>query len=221
MVDDATLQSMVTDELAWVPNIDAAHIGVTARNGVVTLSGIVSTFAEKSAAEAAARRVRGVRGIAEEIEVRPPSAHKRSDEEIAERAIRIMQWDVEIPDTQIQVKVEQGVVTLTGTVASRHQKHAAENDVGRLSGVVAIVNLIEVRSHPHEAQESSDLHQKIQDALKRSAELEAAQITVTVHDRKAILRGRVKSWWERGIAENAAWSAPGIIEVDDQLVVGG
>jgi len=220
MVDDATLQSMVMDELVWVPNVDAAHIGVAARDGVVTLSGIVSTLAEKFAAERAARQVKGVRGIAQEIVVRPPSAHKRADEEIAERAVKMLAWDVEVPDTQIQVKVERGVVTLTGFATHWFQRQAAESDVRRLSGVTGIVNLIEVRSGAAEANQSGNLHLKIEDAFRRSAELEAANITVTVHDRKATLRGRVKSWWERGVAENAAWSAPGVMDVDNQLVVG-
>ena len=221
MVDDVTLQSMVMDELLWVPNVDAAHIGVAARNGVVTLSGIVSTFAEKFAAERAARRVKGVRAIAEEIVVRPPSAHKSADEEIAERAVKILAWDVEVPDKQIQVKVENGVVTLTGFVSHLFQKQAAESDIRRLSGVTAIVNLIEVRWSASQTAYAGNLHQKIEEALRRSAELEAAHISVTVQDAKAILQGRVKSWWERGIAENAAWSAPGVMEVDNQLIVGG
>jgi len=221
MVDDTTLQSMVMDELVWVPNVDAAHIGVAAHDGVVTLTGIVSTFAEKFAAERAVRRVKGVRGIAEEIVVRPPSAHKRADEEIAERALKILAWDVEVPDQELQVKVEKGILTLTGIVANQFQKRKAEDDIRRLSGVTAIVNLIEVRASAIDAAHAGGLHQKIEDALRRSAELEAAHITVTVQGGKAILQGRVKSWWERGIAENAAWAAPGIMEVDDRIVVGG
>jgi osmotically-inducible protein OsmY len=221
MVDDITLQSMVMDELAWVPNVDAAHIGVSARNGVVTLNGIVSTLAEKFAAEAAVRRIKGVRGIAEEIVVHPSSAFKRADEEIAERAIKFLAWDVEVPDTQIKVQVEKGLVTLTGFVAHQFQKKAAENDIRRLSGVTAILNMIEVRANPDLGVQSGGLHQKIEDALRRSAELEAARITITVNDGKVTLQGRVKSWSERGIAETAAWSAPGVKQVDDQLVIGG
>ena len=148
MIDDMTLQAMVMDELEWVPNVDAAHIGVSAKNGVVTLSGIVSTLAEKFTAEAAVRRVKGVRGIAEEIVVRPPSAHKWADEEIAERAVKILSWDVDVPDTQVQVKVEKGVVTLTGFVAHQFQKQAAEHDVRRLGGVAAVLDMIEVRERP-------------------------------------------------------------------------
>jgi osmotically-inducible protein OsmY len=221
MIDDVTLQARVMDELVWVPNVDTAHIGVTARNGVVTLSGIVSTLAEKRAAERAARRVKGVRGIAEEIEVHPPAAHKRSDEEIAERAVKLLSWDIEVPDNQIQVKVEKGVVTLTGFVAYQFQKQAVENDVRRLGGVTGLVNLIEVRPTGAPLPFSTDVHQKIEAALRRNAELEASHIAVTVRDHKVTLQGKVKSWWERSIAENAAWSAPGVTQVDDQLIVGG
>jgi osmotically-inducible protein OsmY len=219
MVDDTTLQSMVMDELAWVPNVDAAHIGVSAHDGIVTLSGIVSSLAEKFAAERAARRVKGVRGIAEKILVHPPSAHKCADEEIAERAVRMLAWDVEVPDAQLQIKVEAGVVTLTGFVSHQFQKQAAEHDIRRLSGVTAIINLIEVRWSGDQSPYPANLHRNIEDALLRSAELEAANIIVTVRDRKATLQGRVKSWWERGIAENAVWAAPGIVEVDNRLVV--
>jgi osmotically-inducible protein OsmY len=153
--------------------------------------------------------------------VRPPSAHKRADDEIAERAHKILNWDVEVPDTQLQVKVEKGVVTLTGFVTHQFLKWAAENDIRRLSGVVAILNMIDVRAGAGEAAHSASLPDKIEDALQRSAELEASHITVKVSGRKVILEGKVKSWWERGIAENAAWSAPGITDVANQLVIGG
>jgi osmotically-inducible protein OsmY len=221
MVDDMTLRARVMDELVWVPNVDTAHIGVTARNGVVTLSGIVSTLAEKLAAERAVRRVRGVHGLAEEIVVRPANAHKHADEEIAERAVKILHWDVEVPDAQIQVKVEKGVVTLTGFVNYQFQKQAAENNVRRLGGVTGIVNLIELRSAAASPARSDGLHDKIEDALRRSAELEAAQIRVSASGHKVTLEGKVKSWWERSVAENAAWSAPGVTEVDNRLVIGG
>jgi osmotically-inducible protein OsmY len=220
MVDDMTLQARVMDELVWVPDVDTAHIGVTARNGVVTLTGIVATLAEKLAAERAVRRVKGVLGIAEEITVRPPNAHKHADEEIAERAVKILHWDVEVPDTQIQVKVERGVVTLSGFVNYQFQKQAAENDVRRLGGVTGIVNLIEIRATGARSAEPDSVHDKIETALRRSAELEASQIRVSVSGHKVTLEGKVKSWWERSVAENAAWAAPNITQVDNRLVVG-
>jgi osmotically-inducible protein OsmY len=220
MIDDRLLQAQVMDELVWTPNVDTAHIGVTVCNGVVTLSGFVSTLAEKRAAERAARRVKGVRGIAEEIEVRLPAAHKRSDEEIAERAVKLLSWDVEVPETQtqIQVKVKKGVMTLTGFVAIQFQKQAAENDVGRLSGVTGLVNQIQVGSDVPSPY-FTDLQEKIEAALRRSAQLDASHISVTHCGHKVTLQGQVRSWWERDVAETAAWSAPGVIQVDDQLIV--
>jgi osmotically-inducible protein OsmY len=218
MIDDRLIQAQVMDELAWTPNVDSAHIGVTVRNGMVTLSGFVSTLAEKPAAERAARRVKGVRGIAEEIEVRLPAAHMRSDEEIAERAVKLLSWDVEIPETQIQVKVEKGIVTLTGFVSSQFQKQAAENLVMHLSGVTGLANQIQVGSDLPSPY-FTDLQEKIEAALRRSAQLEASHIVVTHCGHKVTLQGQVKSWWELHVAETAAWSAPGVIEVDDQLIV--
>jgi osmotically-inducible protein OsmY len=221
MPDDQTLQTMVVDELAWAPNVDAAHIGVAARDGVVTLSGVVGTLAEKLAAERAAQRVKGVRGIAQEIVVHPPAAHKHADEEIAARALHILRWDVAVPHEQIQVKVEKGVVTLTGWVTHQFQRQAAERDVLRLGGVTRIVNLISVQLAAGQSIDPDIVHQKIENALQRSAELEAMHIGVTVSGHRATLRGKVKSWWESRTAESAAWSAPGVTEVDNQLVVGG
>jgi osmotically-inducible protein OsmY len=221
MQDDQTLQTMVIDELAWVPNVDAAHISVAAHDGVVTLSGIVGTLAEKLGAERAAQRVKGVRGIAQEIVVHPPTAHKHGDEEIAERAPHILRWDVAVPHEQIRVKVEKGVVTLTDFVTCQFQRQAAERDVRQLGGVTHIVNQIDVRLASGQGTDPEVVHQKIENALQRSAELEALHIAVTVNGHKVTLRGRVKSWWECRTAESAAWSAPSVTEVDNQLTIGG
>ena len=220
MPDDMTLQAMVMDELAWTPNVDAAHIGVAAQNGVVTLSGIVSSLAEKVAAEQAARRVKGVQGIAQKIVVRLPTAHRHTDEEIADRALKVLNWDLEVPDEQIQVKVENGIVTLTGTVTYQFQRAAADRDIRRLGGVTDIVNLIEIRPSADQVTDPVSVHHKIENALRRSAEMEASHVSVEVSGSKVTLRGRVKTWWERSLAESAAWSAPGVTQVDDQLTFG-
>jgi osmotically-inducible protein OsmY len=220
MTDDLTLRARVMEELAWIPNVDAAQIGVSAHNGVITLSGIVSTLAEKLAAGRAARHVKGVQGIAQEIVVRPPSAQKHADAEIAERAVRLLNWDVETPHHQIQIEVEHGVVMLTGTVEYKFQKQAAEDDIGQLGGVTEIINLIEVRPKEVQSADSETVRHKIEASLRRAADLEASHINVAVSGGKVTLQGNVKSWWERSIAEEAAWSGPGVNQVDNQVTLG-
>jgi len=210
------LRRNVLNELAWDPALDATHIGVAADNGVVTPTGHVATYAEKLAAEAAAKRVFGVRGIAEEIEVRPPYARKTKDDEIAERAVRILQWDVSVPADRITVKVEKGWVTLSGHVDWDYQRGAAAADIHKLSGVVGLINLIAVKP----AIRTADVRKKIEDAFHRNAVLDAKEITVSAVDGTVTLSGRVRSWAERNAAERAAWSAAGVTDVEDRLAVG-
>ncbi|WP_342240006.1 BON domain-containing protein [Inquilinus sp. OTU3971] len=210
------LRRTVLNELAWDPTFDATHIGVAADNGVVTLTGHVTTYAEKLAAERAAQRVTGVRGIAEEIEVRPSYAKKTKDDEIAERAVRILQWDVSVPPGRISVKVEKGWVTLTGSVDWDYQRGAAAADIQKLSGVVGLMNLIKVQP----AVRAADVKQKIEDAFRRNAVLDAGEIRVSAVDGTITLNGRVRNWAERNTAERAAWSAPGVTAVEDHLLVG-
>lgn len=219
MPDDQSLQALVMEELEWEPSLDAAHIGVAADDGVVTLSGFVDSYAAKAAAERAAGRVRGVKAIAEEIEVRLPDDHKRSDTEIAERAVRLLAWDVEVPTERIQVKVEHGMVTLSGDVGYYFQKAAAEADVRRLGGVRGVVNLIRVAPVAAPATDPAAVRQKIEGALRRNAEVEATHILIGVEGGRVTLRGSVKTWWERQVAETAARSAPGVIEVSDEIEV--
>jgi osmotically-inducible protein OsmY len=215
MSSDLELRQDVLDELEFEPSVNAAHIGVTANHGVVTLTGFVTSYAEKTMAERAARRVRGVKAIAEEIEVRLPSDTKRADDEIAARAIDILKWQVGVPADRIKVKVEKGVVTLTGEVDWQFQKTEADHVVHKLSGVSDVVNLIRVASPVH----AVEVKEKIEKALQRSAELEASRITVETEGGRVILKGRVHAWYERDIAERAAWSAPGVTEVLDRLTI--
>lgn len=219
MPDDQTLRAHVIAALEWEPSVDAAHIGVTAKDGIVTLSGFVDSFAAKAAAEHVASRVRGVRAIAEEIEVRLPHHQKRADAEIAERALRMLAWDVEVPHDRIQVKVEHGVVTLTGDVAYQFQRAAAEADMRRLGGVRGVVNLIRLTPSAMAGADADLVKQKIESALRRNAELEAEGVQVEVQGGNVTLRGRVKTWWERSVAEQAAWAAPGVTNVSDELQV--
>jgi osmotically-inducible protein OsmY len=213
MMTDKTLRQTIVDELDFEPSVDAASIGVAVDNGVVTLSGHVTSYAEKIAAERAVERVTGVKAIAENIEVRYPGHKQTADDEIAERAVAILGWNVQVPKDSVDVKVEKGWIELTGDVHWQYQRVAAESAVRELSGVVGVSNLIQVR--PMVA--ARDVKQKILDALKRHAELESDAIRVDVMDGEVVLKGNVKAWYERGIAEHAAWSAPGVKSVQDHL----
>ncbi|HBK08688.1 MAG TPA: ornithine aminotransferase [Acetobacteraceae bacterium] len=219
MPDDITLQAMVMDELAWEPSVDAAHIGVSVKNGVVTLSGFVDNYAAKAAAEQAVGRVRGVKAIAEEIEVRLPHHQQRADDEIAERAVRILGWDIEVPAGRIHITVAHGEVTLTGEVDHYFQRHAAENAVRRLSGVRSVINLLTVSHRAGAAPQSRMIRQKIEEALRRSANIDASGIEIGVDGGTITLKGHVRSWSERGAVRHAAWAAPGVHEVRDQLAI--
>ena len=215
MISDLQLRQDVLDELEFEPSVNAAHIGVAANRGVVTLTGFVANYAEKAAAERAVRRVKGVKAIAEEIEVRLPSDTKRSDDEIAARAVEILKWQVGFPADRIAVKVEKGIVTLTGDVDWQYQKTDAEHVVHKLSGVIDVVNQIRVAA----PLRAADVKEKIQKALRRSAEVEASRITVHTEGGRVVLSGKVRAWYERDIAERAAWSAPGVTEVQDHLTI--
>ncbi len=213
---DQAIRERVRDALAFEPSIDELHIGVTVENGVVTLSGYVETYAQKLAAENTVQGVKGVRGIAQEIEVRRAADKQVADDQIAARALSIIAWDATVPDGQVQVTVQKGWVTLSGTVPWHYQRDAAERAVRKLSGVSGISNAIEVVP----AVRAADVKRRIEDALLRSAQLEAHHVEVSVHDNTVTLSGKVNSWIERGAAERAAWSAPGVAEVHDRLVVG-
>jgi osmotically-inducible protein OsmY len=215
MIGDLEPRQDVLDELDFEPSVNAAHIGVTANKGVVTLTGFVSSFAEKAAAERAARRVKGVRAIAQEIEVRLASDTKHADDEVAARAIEILKWQVGFPADRIKVKVEKGIVTLTGEVDWQFQKADAEYAVHKLAGVIHVANQIRVSSPVH----ASEIKEKIQKALQRSADLEASRITVQTEGGRVVLSGKVRAWYERDLAERAAWSAPGVTEVQDRLTI--
>lgn len=215
MKPDIQLQSDVMDELAFEPSVDAADIGVSVADGVVTLNGFVKSYAEKVAAEKATRRVAGVKAIAEEIEVRFASHPKTADSEIAKRIIDIFAWDATIPDTDIDVEVEHGWVTLTGAVDWFFQSDSAREAAGKIQGVVGVVNLIEVRKLPA----AFDVRDRIMAAIKRSADVDASSITVLTDGGKVTLGGRVRGWHERQVAERAAWAAPGVTKVEDNIVL--
>lgn len=211
------LRDDILDELAYEPVVDAARIGVAVDQNVVTLTGHVGSYAQKLAALSAVRRVKGVHGIADEIEVRTPSDAKTSDDEVASRAINVLSWDSIVPSEAIQVTVRDGLVTLTGKVHWYYQKSSAERDVRKLSGVHSVVNNIEIEPHA----KPDNVKKKIEAALKRHAEIEARDIRVTVRDDdEVLLEGKVRNWDEKFAVENAAWSAPGVKRVRDRLTIG-
>ncbi len=212
---DKTLRQAVMDELEWEPSIGAQHIGVAVEDGVVTLTGHVGSYIERLAAEKAVKRVKGVRAIAEEIEVRFPSDKKTSDDQIAKRALDLIAWDSTIPKDRIQIKVQNGFVTLTGEVDWFYQRDDAEAAVRKLTGVKGLSNEIKVKPQVR----ITDIKQRIETALKRNAEVEADAIKVTVQEGRVILDGKVKAWYERELAERTAWSAPGVISVEDRISI--
>ncbi|WP_454854545.1 BON domain-containing protein [Rhizobium binxianense] len=214
-MSDSNIRQDVLDELEFEPSIDAANIGVAVEDGIVTLTGHVASYAEKTTAEAATRRVKGVRAIAEEIEVRYPERKKHADDEIAARALKIISWDTALPDAAINVTVQRGCVTLTGEVPWHFQRIAAEGAVRRLGGVVVVVNRLTVRPTVN----ITDIRSRIESALQRNAEIEADGVHVDVSNGKVGLRGNVHSWNERRAAEHAAWSAPGVTMVENFITV--
>lgn len=213
-MNDKQLRQDVLNELEYEPSIDAIHIGVTAKDGTVTLTGHVASYPQKKAAERAAWRVKGVRAIAQDIEVHLPSSKKISDDEIAERAIAILAWSAPETRDAIRVKVANGFITLTGQVNWHYQRTAAELTVRQLSGVPGVINDIILAP----AMQLADVRQRILDALKRHAEVEASRIHVDVHEGGTVeIGGEVDDWDEHRAIVRAVWSAPGVRVVEDRV----
>lgn len=213
-MDDITVRRHVLDELDYAPMIDAAQVGVTVENGIVTLSGHVRTYAERGLAERLTRRVRGVRAVVERIEVRAPEEARVGDEALAERCAQVLAWDTHIPEQAVSLKVERGCVTLEGCVPHYHQKAAIDRALRRLAGVTDIVNLIAVKP----PVSPTEVRNRIAAALKRSSR-DPDTIRVRVDGDTVTLDGCVDVWSEREIAERAAWSAPGVRAVEDRLTL--
>jgi osmotically-inducible protein OsmY len=215
MSQDSQLQQAVLAEFGWEPSVTAGHIGVTANAGVVTLSGHVDSYAQKHAAETAARRVKGVKAVAEEIEVRLPIDTERTDEEIAAAAIERLSWNVSVAKDSVQVRVENGWVTLTGAVDWWYQKDAAEQDIRPLHGVVGVSNQTVVKPRVNTAGLSDD----IAHALNRSWFFDENNVHVHAAGGKVTLTGTVHSLHERQVAGRTAWSAAGATAVENDLAV--
>jgi len=213
-ITDAALRDSVVAELAWEPSVTAAHIGVTARDGVITLSGHVQRFAEKQAAQSASLRVKGVKAVADEIEVKLPFDTVRSDDDIARAAVDRLSWDSTLPKDAIKVSVQDGWITLTGEVGWRFEHDAAAQDVRRLWGVVGVSNQITLKSRVNTYNLTSD----ISNALHRSW-FDPEGIKVAADGGKVTLTGHVKSWSERDLAGSTAWAAPGATDVENDLII--
>jgi osmotically-inducible protein OsmY len=212
------LQRHVLDALDWEPGVDAAEIGVSVDDGVVTLRGDVGTYTEKHIAERVALSVYGVKAVANDLNVHLAGSYQRTDTEIAQGAVTALKWNTIVPADKVTVTVVNGWVTLNGTLDSYHQSAAAERAVRDLRGVKGVSNSILLKP-PIEPVKKFDVENKIEAALKRSAEIDARRINVSALDGKVILTGNVRSWAERHDAERAAWAAPGVMEVDDRLSI--
>jgi len=213
-MEDNALKKLVEDELQYQPSVDAADIGVTVENGIVHLTGHLANYAQKTIVENAVKRVKGVRGYVEDLVVRP-TADPQSDEAIAGRVANLLDWDVTVPRGVVKVKVEGGMVTLTGEVPWAYQRLSAEAGIRRLPGVRGLNNMITIKPHV----EASDIKRRIEQALERQAEVEASRIAITVDGGKVKLTGKVRAWYERDVIERAAWSAPGVQAVEDKVTV--
>ena len=216
MKTDSQLKKDVMDELAWEPSVNATLIGVSVQHGVVTLTGHIDTYAEKAAAERVVQRVEGVRAVAMELDVKLAPNHQRSDSEIADAAQAALKAQALVPFDRIRLKVEKGWLTLSGEVEWDYQRNQAERTVQSLLGVVGVSNRIVLKSRAV----PGDVSIRIRDALNRHAEREAKGIDVSVSDSTVTLKGTVHSWAERNAAQGAAWSAPGISLVVNELRVG-
>jgi osmotically-inducible protein OsmY len=212
---DAQLQHDVIDELRWDPAVASAEIGVAAKNGVVTLSGQIDSYAKKYAAIRATERVAGMRAIADELDVVLPTSFKRTDADVAHAIVNTLKWDVQVPDDSVKARVDDGWVWLEGEVEWQYQSAAAERAIRNITGVRGVTNLLQIMKRPT----VPDVKQRIENALKRHAELDAEQIHIETSNGHVTLRGKVRSWAERQDAETAAWSAPGVTTVEDELLV--
>lgn len=215
-MSESQLRQTILDEFEFDPSFNSGHINVAVERDVVILTGYVISYAERLAAIAATRRVKGVHAISEHIEVRYPFT-KTADDQIAQRASDILDWNVLVPASSIEVQVENGWLTLSGTVDWYYERAAAEDDVRKLAGVVGVTNNI-VINNP--LGDHSCIRAKLESALERHAEIASKGIRVTVKNgNMVVLEGRVDTWDERRAVQNAAWSTPGVAAVDDRLMI--
>jgi osmotically-inducible protein OsmY len=212
---DQVLKRHVEDALSWEPSVDAAEIGVSVNDGVITLRGNVGTYSEKAIAERTSLAVYGVKAVANDLDVRLMKAFERTDTDIAQAAANALEWNTVVPSKRVTIAVSDGWVTLKGSLDWHYQRDAAARAVRDLTGVRGVINNIIVEPRV----KTVDVRDKIEAAFKRSAELDARRINVTATNGKVILSGNVHSWAERKEAERAAWAAPGVTQVEDRLSI--
>jgi osmotically-inducible protein OsmY len=217
MKTDLEIQNDVIDELKWETYLKASDIGVSVKNGIVTLSGMVDLYSKKRAAEQAAYRVDGVQAVAEDIIVKFGPTFKKTDSEIAEAVINAMKWHSIIPEDKIKIKVEDGWVTVTGDVEWTYEKNAVKYAIENLSGVKGINNMIAIK--PKMNVNTATVKQKIEEAFRRNATIDSDNIFVENKGNKIVLKGIVRSYAEKNDAEHASWNAPGVTEVENKLEV--
>ena len=203
------------DELKWQPFLNSSEIGVAVKNGIVTLSGIVDSYSKKLSAEKAAKKVTGVKAIAEDLQIGVSPAYWKTDAEIAEAVITALKWHSAVPDDKIRIKVESGVVTLEGELEWEYQRKNAQNAVQNLSSVRSVINLITIKSK----LSPFELEQKISAAFRRNATVDASKVSVSTTGSKVILTGKVRSLTESEDAENVVWAAPGVYQVENKLTI--
>jgi osmotically-inducible protein OsmY len=213
---DTDIQRDLEAELRWEPSLRDDDIALSVRDGVVTLAGFVDSYVDRWKAERVAGRIKGVKAIANDLEVRLPSSSKRPDPEIARAVAHALDWNVSVPAARIKARVSDGWVTLEGNVEHHYQKEAAERAVRYLWGVKGVTNLVTVRAT---RPDPSEVKQKIKESLQRGAQFDADRITVEVEGSTVTLRGTVRSYAERRDAERAARNAPGVVDVENKLTV--
>jgi osmotically-inducible protein OsmY len=210
-----TLQKDVQDAIKWEPLLSAAEIGVIVKDGVVTLTGWVDSYSKKLEAEDAAKNVAGVKAVVEKIEIKFNHSGKKDDHEIATEILGALKWNWEVPNDKVKVKVENGWVTLSGELSWNYQKEAAQKSVNKLDGVKGVTNTIGIKADSKDAIEKK----LIEDALDRNWSIDNGDIEVVVSGTKVTLNGTVDSWYQKQEAGRIAWNAPGVWNVDNELVV--